>query len=64
MTAAHHMTAEQVYNTEEVAALLNISRSTFYTLVWFKSRKVRTSKGTAGYLASDVALYQSLQRGR
>jgi predicted DNA-binding transcriptional regulator AlpA len=63
MTAALAMRAEQVYKAEEVAALLGISRSTFYTLVWFKSRKVRTSEGTVGYLASDVALYQSLNRG-
>lgn len=60
---ARAMTAEQVYKAEEVAALLGLSRATFYRLVWFKDKKIRTSKGTVGYLASDVALYQSLRRG-
>jgi predicted DNA-binding transcriptional regulator AlpA len=57
------MRAEQVYSAEEVAKLLSVSRATFYRLAWFKARKVRTSVGTVGYLASDVALYQSLRRG-
>jgi predicted DNA-binding transcriptional regulator AlpA len=55
--------AEQTYKAEEVAALLGVSRATFFRLAWFKGRKVRTSPGTVGYLASDVALYQSLRRG-
>jgi predicted DNA-binding transcriptional regulator AlpA len=60
--AAPVMHAEQMYKAEEVADLLGISRATFYRLVWFKGRKIRTSAGTVGYLASDVALYQSLRR--
>jgi predicted DNA-binding transcriptional regulator AlpA len=58
------MRAEQTYKAEEVARLLGISRATFFRLAWFKARKVRTSAGTVGYLASDVALYQSLRRGQ
>lgn len=57
------LTAEQVYRAADVARLLGIARSTFYTIVWFKSRKVRITDGTVGWLASDVALYQSLRRG-
>lgn len=63
MSAARAMVVEQTYSGPEVAALLNVSRATFYRIVWFKSRKVRTSAGTVGYLASDVAMYQSLRRG-
>lgn len=55
--------AEQVYRADEVAALLGISRATFYTLAWFRARKVRVSARCVGYLASDVTLYQALRRG-
>lgn len=55
--------AEQSYAAREVARILGISRATFYTLAWFKSKKVRPSPGTVRYLASDVSLYQSLNRG-
>lgn len=60
---ARTMTPEPIYRAAAVARLLGISRSTFYTLAWFKARKVRTSDGTVGYLASDITLYQSLRRG-
>jgi predicted DNA-binding transcriptional regulator AlpA len=60
---APKLTPEQVYRAEDAAKLLGVSRSTFYTLAWFKSKKVRISDGTVGYLASDLALYQSLRRG-
>ncbi|HXU02138.1 MAG TPA: hypothetical protein VN903_14310 [Polyangia bacterium] len=63
MSAAPKMETQQVYKAEEAASILGISRATFFRLVWFKSRKIRTSKGTVGYLASDVALYASLRRG-
>lgn len=63
VSTAPKLTPEQVYRAEDAAKLLGVSRSTFYTLAWFKSRKVRMSEGTVGYLASDVALYQSLRRG-
>lgn len=62
-TSPRPLRPEQTYRAADAARLLGISRSTFYTLAWFKSRKVRTSDGTVGYLASDVALYQSLRRG-
>lgn len=55
--------AEQLYTADEVARLLGVSRATFYTIVWFKSRKVRVSAQRVGYLASDVSLFQSLRRG-
>jgi predicted DNA-binding transcriptional regulator AlpA len=61
--AAVQLTPEQVYRADDAAKLLGIGRSTFYTIVWFKSRKVRMTDGTVGYLASDLALYQSLRRG-
>lgn len=60
---ARRIEAEQTYSAEETAAKLGISRSTFYTLVWFKSRKIRTSEGRVGYLAGDITMYQSLRRG-
>lgn len=60
---AMQLRAEQTYKADEAARLLGISRSTFYTLAWFKARKVSTSEGTVGYLASDISLYQSLRRG-
>ena len=56
--------ADQVYRAADVARLLGVSRSTFYTLDWFKSRKVRITKRAVGYLASDIALYQALHRDR
>lgn len=62
--SAPRLEVEQVYKAEEVAALLGVSRSTFYEIVFFKGRKVRTSARTVGYLASDVSLYQSLHRGQ
>lgn len=63
MSAALKIEAEQTYKAEEVAKLLGISRSTFYTLAFFKARKCRTSEGTVGYLASDITLYQRQRRG-
>jgi predicted DNA-binding transcriptional regulator AlpA len=60
---ARRIEAEQTYSAEEAAAKLGISRATFYTLSWFKSKKVRVSTGRVGYLASDITLYQSLNRG-
>lgn len=57
------MTAQQTYRAKQVARLLGIGRSTFYTIAWFKERKVRTTEGTVGYLESDVALYQTIRRG-
>jgi hypothetical protein len=62
-TPAMPLTVEQVYRVADAARVLGIARSTFYTIVWFKSRKVRMTDGTVGYLASDLALYQSLRRG-
>lgn len=62
MTAAVKLTAEQIYRPAEVAKLLGIARSTFYTIAWFRSRKIRMTDGTVGYTASDVALYQTLRR--
>jgi len=56
--------ADQVYRAAEAAKVLGVSRSTFYTLDWFKSRKVRITKRAVGYLASDIALYQALNRDR
>jgi hypothetical protein len=40
--------AEQAYSAEEVARLLGVSRSTFYTLAWFKARKVRPLRASCG----------------
>lgn len=55
--------AEQTYRAEEVAQLLGVSRATFYTIVWFKGKRVRVSAQRVGYLASDVAMYQAMRRG-
>lgn len=64
MTApATPLRVEQTYKAEEVAKLLGVSRATFFRIVFFKNKKIRTSVGTVGYLASDIALYQSLRRG-
>lgn len=60
---ARRIEAEQTYSAEETAAKLGISRATFYTLAWFKTKKVRISTGRVGYLASDITMYQSLNRG-
>ena len=57
------MRADQVYSAREVAALLSLSRASFYRLAWFKSRKLRLSAKRVGYLASDVALFQTLRKG-
>jgi predicted DNA-binding transcriptional regulator AlpA len=61
---ARRIEAEQTYSAEEAAAKLGISRATFFRLAWFKTRKVRTSKGTVGYLAGDIHTYQTLNRGQ
>jgi hypothetical protein len=63
-SVARRIEAEQTYSAEETAGKLGISRATFYTLAWFKTRKVRMSTGRVGYLAGDITLYQSLNRGR
>ncbi len=55
--------ADQTLKAKQVWERLAISRATFYRNRWFRQRKVRTSQGTVGYLESDVALYQALQRG-
>lgn len=57
------MRADQVYRAKDAARLLGIGRSTFYTIAWFKSKRVRVTDGTVGYLASDIALYQTIRRG-
>jgi predicted DNA-binding transcriptional regulator AlpA len=57
------MTPDQLYTAEQAAALLGVSRSTFYALSYFKSRKIRTSEGTVRYSASDIARYQLIRRG-
>lgn len=62
--SAIKMTPDQVYRAKDAAKLLGISRSAFYTIAWFKTRKVRLTDGCVGYLASDIALFQSLRRGR
>jgi predicted DNA-binding transcriptional regulator AlpA len=57
------MRADQLYTASEVAKLLGIGRSTFYTLAWFKTKKVRVTRRVVRYAASDIQLFQQLQRG-
>jgi predicted DNA-binding transcriptional regulator AlpA len=57
---------EQTYSPAETAKLLGVSRATFYRstrLGWLRSRAVQVSERRVGYLASDIVLYQAMQRG-
>jgi predicted DNA-binding transcriptional regulator AlpA len=56
--------ADQTYRAKTAAQVLGVSRATFYRIKWFRSKKVRMSDGTVGYLASDIALYQAMRRGQ
>lgn len=65
MTPKDVQRAEQTYSPAETARLLGISETTFYRskrLAWLRNRKVRVSEQRVGYLASDITLYQSMQR--
>jgi hypothetical protein len=54
---------DQLYSAAQVAALLNISRASFFRLAWFRTRKVHVTPQRVCYRACDVALYQSICRG-
>lgn len=53
----------QLLKPKEVIALLGIGKTTFYTLTFFKRRKVTVTKGRRGirYRLADVLLFQSGQ---
>lgn len=57
------LTPDPIYRANDAAKLLGISRASFFRIVFFKDKKVIIGERSVGYLASDLALYQSLRRG-
>lgn len=48
-------------SAKDVAALLSVSRSTFYTLRFFRERAIKVSARRVAWTRADVDLYLSLR---
>ncbi len=51
----------RLLTAEEVAQILGVSRSTFYTLKWWRRKRVLVSARRVGYRAEDVETYIRLR---
>jgi predicted DNA-binding transcriptional regulator AlpA len=48
---------KRLLKAKEIAALLGVSRATFYRIPFFRRRKVRVSERAVRYSADDLATY-------